>query len=540
MPSPSMSSLTPAKGWFQGRLRKALRLPPGRINTVLGLACTGHGASIALMTSDGVVRSSVLERWAGVKRILLLAEDEDHDLRNPTSLIDSHIHFCLKYGYGEFPPTRIFEKTIREWLAWFLHGLRVHADDIDLVVVSESHFATCGLRLGPRLGQWFPKAWISTSITHHEIHQRQAFWQSGFDEAAVLTLDASGEPLEALGGRTLAGTIGVMNACGEYRPLSHLHFPDSSAGLLYEVTTRHAGFRLGDEGKTMGLAPYGEPELLDQLLPRLRLNEDGSFDFYGHKELRARLQEYVPERWPYEKITRRHSNVAYAGQAVLERIVTNAFQAALRLSGQKRLAYSGGVALNSVANEIANRATRPEGLYIAPNPGDTGHALGCALYGAYEIARWPPRVEELGDYLGRNYSHDEMAAAAQHSGYPVEIRSDAHESLARFVHNGHITARFDGPAEHGPRALGNRSILADPRRADMKDYLNARVKHREGFRPFAPMVLEELASQWFELEGSSPYMLRVVHVRDSVRDKIPAVVHVDGSCRVQTVSRRSN
>jgi carbamoyltransferase len=540
MQNSRIQGLRPVNGWWRGRLQQALGLPPSKMEVVLGLACTGHGASIAIATSNGIVRSSVLERWARVKRILLLAKQEDYDLRNPATPIDERIHFCMKYGYGAFPPSRIFEETIDECLGWFLKGLDLRPSDIDLVVVSESHFATCRLRLGPRLGKWFPKAWISHSITHHEIHQRQAFWQSGFEEAAILTLDAAGEPLEGLGGRTLSGTIAVMNAAGGCRTLSHMHFPESSAGLLYEVVTRHVGFRLGDEGKTMGLAPSGEPELLDCLLPQLSLHEDGSFSFYDHKRLRNLLQEYVPERWPYGEITQRHSNVAYAGQAILERIVTNAFQAALRLSCQKRLVYAGGVALNCVANEIALRAAAPDAFYIAPNPGDPGHALGCALFGAYEIAGWKPPFRELPDYLGRNYSEQEMIEACGGQTYPVERVDHPELLLARCIQNGYITARFDGPAEYGPRALGNRSILASPLSSSMKDYLNARVKHRESFRPFAPAVLEESASEWFDLQGSSPYMLRVVPVRESVRERIPAVVHVDGSCRVQTVSRDNN
>jgi carbamoyltransferase len=276
------------------------------------------------------------------------------------------------------------------------------------------------------------------------------------------------------------------------------------------------------------------------VLPQLTLHQDGSFSFYDHKQFRKLLQEYVPERWPDEEITQRHSNVAYAGQAILEQIVTNAFRAALRISGLKRLVYAGGVALNSVANEIAVRAAAPDAFYIAPNPGDPGHALGCALFGAYEIAAWKPQLRELHDYLGPEYSESEMIEACRDGAYPVEKVENPELVLARCIRNGYITARFAGAAEYGPRALGNRSILASPLSADMKDYLNARVKHRESFRPFAPAVLEECAPEWFDLKGPSPYMLRVVPVRESVRERIPAVVHVDGSCRVQTVSRKEN
>jgi len=535
-----LKSLIPPDSW-RGRVRRWFRrdAPPG-FRVVLGIACTGHGASIAVVTSDGTIRSSVLDRWVGLKHVLLFSRDEDDAIRNPKTKLDRQINFVLNYGFRRFPHTRIFEESIGEWLTWSLRGLNLTASDIDLVVTSESHFATCKFRLGPRLHKWFPKAWISTGLEHHEIHQRQAFWQSGFDHAAVLTLDSCGEPLSRLGGRTLAGTIAEMSVGGQHRTLSNLFFPESSPGLLYEVVTRHVGFNLGDEGKTMGLAPYGDDELFRRLEPSLILREDGSFHFMPHLEFQALLEEYVPERSPEAEIAQRHRNVAYAGQALVEAIVQNAFQAALRLTGQRKLAYAGGVALNSVANEIALRHTRPEALYISPNPGDTGHALGCALFGAYEIGGWQPRLTLVPEFLGPLYSAREMAEAARASGFPSSTSDSLEDTLAACIANGYIVARFAAGAEFGPRALGNRSILCDARRDDMKDHLNARVKHRESFRPFAPAVLEERASEWFEIGDRSPYMLRVVPVRPEFRDRIPAAVHIDGSCRVQTVSPADN
>jgi carbamoyltransferase len=511
-----------------------------RMNVILGIACTGHGASLGLMTSEGTVRSSVLERWVGTKRALMLAKAEDRDLRNPRSRIDRHIHFCMQHGYGKFPHTCIFEETASEWLTWLLRGLGLQASDVDLVVTSESFFATCDARLGGRLARWFPNALLCNSADHHHIHQCQAFWQSGFDEAAVLTLDSAGQARRKLGKSVLSGTIATMNNTGRREELSYLFFPENSAGLLYEVFTRHAGFRLGDEGKTMGLAPYGGPELLRQLEPDLHLEQTGSFRFLDHRKLQDRLEEYVPERSADREIDQKHCNVAYAGQAIIERIVSNAMLAALRLSGQKKLVYSGGVALNSVANETALSLARPERFYIPPNPGDTGQGLGCALYGAYEIAGWPPRTSEMPEYLGPSYSESEMYDVARTSGFHVARAVELEEQIARSIVNGHIVARFHGAAEYGPRALGNRSILCDPRRSDMKNYLNAKVKHREQFRPFAPAVLESAAADWFEIAGRSPFMLRVVPARAAMRERIPAVVHVDGSCRLQTVAEDDN
>lgn len=523
---------------FRDALRRAIGLRP-RFRNMLGIACTGHGASIALVTADGIVRASVLDRWCGQKYAMLLARDEAHDILNPKSNIDRAIHFVLTYG-RDMPPILIFEDVIADWTSWLLRGLGISLDDIDLVVTSDSHFATTRVRLGRSLRRWFPNAWISSGIEHHEIHQRQAFWQSGFDEAAVLTLDACGEPLHRHGGRSLAGTIAIMDARGRNDTLAEFFFPESSPGLLYDVVNRHVGFQLGDEGKTMGLAPYGNPELLRQIEASLRVHPDGHFDFMPHRDFALALSAYVPARSRDHTIVPRHENVAYAGQALIERVVANAFVAALRSTGQRKLAYAGGVALNSVANEIAFRAARPESLYITPNGGDTGHALGCALFGAYEIAGMTPPLRELSDALGPEYTAAEMRDAARDAGGFVAEPANVAEALARCIANGYITARFDGRAEHGPRALGNRSILADPRSAAMKDHLNARVKFREGFRPFAPAVLEEHAAEWFDIEGRSEYMLRVLQARAARRDAVAATVHVDGSCRVQTVSRAGN
>jgi carbamoyltransferase len=186
------------------------------------------------------------------------------------------------------------------------------------------------------------------------------------------------------------------------------------------------------------------------------------------------------------------------------------------------------------------REALPRRLYVSPNPSDCGQSLGCALAGAYELARWTPPLRELPDYLGPACTESELKESCRRAGVECVQLPDADELVAKCLANGHIVARYAGCAEFGPRALGNRSILCDPRRPNMKDRLNARVKHRESFRPFAPTVLEGHAHKWFHLEGRSSYMLLVVGVRDDVKNVIPAIVHVDGTARVQTVSEREN
>lgn len=528
-------------GLIRGRRRgPQARSPQVEADRILGIASTGHGASISYVDRTGTVRGSQLERWSGVKHMLLFSRDEAKALRTPETDIDRLVHYVFTEGFGRFPDSAVFEDVIEPWFEWLLEDLGVGAGDIDLVVTSDGHFATGWSRLGPELRRWFPNAVTANAIEHHEIHQRQAYWPSGLDEAAVLTLDTCGDELGRLGGRKLAGTIAMLKRDGESKVLREFFFPEMSAGWLYSAASQHVGFLQGDEGKTMGLAPYGTAELWDTLAHHLVLHDDGGFTFLGEAEFAEALTSYTAPREPGRDITQRHRDVAYAAQALIEGIVVNAWQAALALTGCRNLAYAGGVALNSVANELAVRAARPNRFYVAPNPGDPGHALGCAFFGAFELAGWEPPEIELPEYLGPPYPPEAIDSAVAGCGFPVERPTAISEVVGRVIANGHIVARFDGGAEFGPRALGNRSILCDPRRPGMKDFLNLRVKHREAFRPFAPAVLEDRASEWFEMDGPSSYMLRVLPVRSERRDLVPAITHVDGTARVQTVASDQN
>jgi carbamoyltransferase len=516
--------------------------PPVDAGRILGIACTGHGASLAYLDEQGTVRGSQLERWTGKKYMMMFSRDEYEAIRNPRNAIDRGINFIFTHSFGRFPDSCVFEDGIGPWLDWLLRGLDVRAEDLDLVVTSDGHFATGWTRLGSELGRWFPKAQVVTDIEHHEIHQRQAFWASGFDEAAVLTLDTCGESLLRLWGRKLAGTIAIMSRDGSCRVLREFLFPEMSAGTIFDATTHHVGFRQGDAGKTMGLSAFGEPDLFDQLRGHLRLREDGGFTFLSSEEYLSRLRDYTPPLEPGAELGQRDMNVAYAGQAILDLIVANAWRAALEQTGLPNLVYAGGVALNSVANRQAWRQAGPRRLYIPPNPGDPGQALGCAMFGAYEVAGWDPPRRELPEFLGPPYGMGDYDAAISSTGVTA-LRPDPGELqalTARCLANGHIVARFDGGAEFGPRALGNRSILCDPRRPGMKDHLNLRVKHRESFRPFAPTVLEEHAPSWFDVGGRSPYMLLVAAIRPERLGLVPAVAHVDGTARVQTLARGDN
>lgn len=526
------------------RVRKIRSGPttPVDADYVLGIACTGHGASLALVGRDGLCRASVFDRWMGTKHTLIFSKFEHKLIAERIPPIGSAIHSVFRYAYGRFPDCRIFEDVFPDWLAWLLRDTGVQPKHINLVVTSDSYFATHRAMLAYRLDRWLPSLRLVATMEHHDIHQRQAFWQSGFDSAAILTLDTCGGPLFRLWLRRLSGTIARKLPNSPFETLSEMFYRNSSAGHLYAIVNHHVGFRQGDEGKTMGLAPYGRPVLFEELRKYLTLRPDGSFRFLDLDDFHRRLSQYVGQRPPGKDspVLERHEDVAYAGQALLELIVCNAFRCALRLTGCEDLVYAGGVALNGVANQIAVDSARPRRIYIAPNASDTGQALGCALAGAYEVCRWIPRRLEVTDYLGPSCSERELEDAARCANVHLTRPVDAENVIAQCLANGHIVARYFGCAEFGPRALGNRSILCDPRRPDMKDRLNAKVKHRESFRPFAPTVLEEYVADWFALNERSPYMLRVVAVKKEVRDLIPSVVHVDGSARVQTVSQSEN
>lgn len=517
--------------------------PLSGVRHVVGIGCTLHGASLAYVNADGVVRASVLDRWTGQKHTLMVSEAEAREYMSGDASTDTKLSGLIQMAYGRIPPYRVFETDFQPWLEWLLRGLDVKMEDIDLVVTSPSHVATTKDRLGPHLNRWFPNARVVLDVEHYPIHECQAFWQSGFEEAAVLTLDNCGEDLERLGSRKGAGTISIMRRDGTCRIIREFLFPESSSGLLYSMFHGHVGFKEGEEGKTMGLAPFGGPELYHRLRPRLRLYDDGSFDFMNQKELGPVLWSYVPSRPNHKSlILPRHENVAYAAQALLEDIVTNAFNATVKLTGLRDMVYAGGVGLNSCANEKARVAAGINRFYVAPNASDTGQALGAALYGAYEVGGWTPRTSELPEYLGPPYTETEVEAAARSTTYHVTRPADPARALAHLIAQGLITARWDGGAEYGPRALGNRSILADARQPWMKDYLNERVKFRETFRPYAPTVLAEHATEWFDMgdDPHSPYMLRVVDVPTDKAERIPAVIHVDGTARVQTLTRAQN
>ncbi len=396
---------------------------------------------------------------------------------------------------------------------------------------------------------------------HHQSHAAAAFYPSPFHEAAVLCLDGVGE---------WATTSAWLGQGARLTPLWQQDFPHS-LGLLYSAFTAYCGFRVNEgEYKLMGLAPYGEPRYRDRILEHLLdLHEDGSFrlaleyfDFVcGLRSTNERFHALFdgPPRPPDGELTQRHMDVAASIQAVTEEIVLRLARTLQRETGARHLCLAGGVALNCVANGKLRRAGLFDDLWVQPAAGDAGGALGAAL-AAWHQHLGQPRPRPQGDamagaLLGPEYPEAEMERLLRESGAVYRRLDEAAlvDAVSERLVAGGVVGWYQGRSEFGPRALGDRSILADPRPADMQSRLNLKIKFRESFRPFAPAVLAEHQAQWFEMAEPSPYMLFVTHLREThlrpppdgvqglerlrhPRSTVPAVTHVDGSARVQTVS----
>jgi carbamoyltransferase len=378
------------------------------------------------------------------------------------------------------------------------------------------------------------------SVGHHQAHAAGAFYASPFEEAAILTIDR--------GGDFVSTTLGSGR---DSRIETHLEIANpQSLGELYTAVTVHLGFRAGsDEGKVMGLAPYGTSALAPALRELVDLRPDGTFeidlDWFGWQRegppVAPRFEErFGPAREAESEITKRDKDLAWAVQDVLEEAAAHLGRELRRRTGTSKLAVSGGVALNSVMNQRLLSDTGFDDIFIQPAASDAGNALGAALW-VWHFEMDQPRKWTMDHaYLGCSLDEREAETAFKSRGVPYTVVADPASEAARLLSAGKVVGWYQGRAEVGPRALGNRSILADPRRADMRDVVNHEVKRREWFRPFAPSVMEEHASGWFDSYHPNPFMLLVQTVRADRRDQVPAVTHVDGTARLQTVKRETN
>jgi carbamoyltransferase len=366
--------------------------------------------------------------------------------------------------------------------------------------------------LDPQCVHWVP---------HHVAHAASATFASGFDPCSVLVLDGRGERASHLAGRFAGGTLETLAA----QELPH------SLGLLYEELTAHLGFRRSsDEYKVMAMASYGEPEFLEAFRTLMRADGDGGFTVPD-----IDLSDYAPALAPGAEFAPRHAALACSVQRRLEELLLELAAWLHQRTGDRDLVMAGGVALNCVANSRLWRDGPFERVWVQPAAGDSGTALGAALQVAHGLGDTPRSMPSAA--LGRGWDDDELAARLRTAGVGFERPEDLADTVADALAGNRVVAWFQGRSEFGPRALGHRSLLADPRRRDNLEKLND-IKGREQFRPVAPMVLTERAAEIFD--GGplpSPFMLFTHRVRSGWAERIPAVVHVDGTARIQTVDR---
>lgn len=354
-------------------------------------------------------------------------------------------------------------------------------------------------------------------VPHHVAHAASAGPASPFPDSAVLVLDGRGESTSHLAGRYTEGKLDILAA----QALPH------SLGLLYEELTAHLGFlRSSDEFKVMALASYGRPRLHKRLREHVHATGDGGFRAHG-----VDWSAYAPPRGKHEPWTQDHADLAASAQAVLEEVLLELVHWLHSAGGGESLTLAGGVALNCVANAKIAAMGPFRNVWVQPAAGDAGTALGGALH----LSDHPEPMP--GADLGRGWSDDELRAILQEAAVPFEEPEDIAETVAEELARDGVVAWFQGRSEYGPRALGHRSLMAHPGRAENLERLN-KVKGREEFRPVAPMVVADRAAEIFTGQLPSPYMLFVHEVAEAWRDRIPAVVHVDGTARIQTVEER--
>ncbi len=380
-------------------------------------------------------------------------------------------------------------------------------------------------------------------VRHHDSHAANAFFCSPFDEAAVLTIDSRGE---------WATSVMYHGKGNRLQQLHRINLPHS-VGVLYLCATNYLGFKTGDEYKVMGLAAFGEPKYRDKFAKMIELRADGTYrldtSYFTVQHSPGRFAGYVsrkftdlfgPQRTPDGDITQFHKDMAASLQATLEDVLFHVLNGLQQLTGCKKLCLSGGVAQNSVmCGKIAGH-TKFDDVFIQPASGDNGCSMGCAEWVHNQILGLPRGEEFPGCYLGPEFSEKEILALLEVAKLRYRKSSDVAADTATLIADGKIIGWFQGRMEWGARALGNRSILADVTNPEMTNIVNRYVKHREDFRPFAPACTVESAGRYFKLGGTSPYMLKVVPATQEAKDKMPAIVHVDGSARLQTVEKDKN
>ncbi|MBL8329213.1 MAG: carbamoyltransferase [Rubrivivax sp.] len=530
---------------------------------VIGISAYYHDSAAALVDNGTIVAAAQEERFTRKK----------HDARFPVNALA----YCLSQGgltlkdidqivfYDK--PFLKFERLVETYLSFAPRGFRSFRLSIPLWLREKLFLKDLlqkELKKGPGGEQWNGNLNFSE---HHLSHAASAYYPSPFDEALVLTMDGVGEWATTSAARGMGNKLEVFK---------EIHFPHS-LGLLYSAFTYYTGFKVNSgEYKVMGLAPYGEPKYVDKIFKHLiDVKEDGSFrldmqyfDYCtGLTMTNSKFDELFggPPRKASEMLTQHHMDLAASLQAATEEVVLKLTRSMRKETGMRNLCLAGGVALNCVANGKVLRDGAFDNIYIQPAAGDAGGALGAALVGYYFNGNQPRSAgmdAMHGSYLGPAFTQPDIEARLMAAGARFTTLNDDNlvNTVAGDLAQGKALGWFQGRMEFGPRALGNRSIIGDPRSPSMQKTLNLKVKYRESFRPFAPSVLREKVGDWFELQGDSPYMLLVADVKKErwvemtaeeqklfgieklnvPRSDIPAVTHVDYSARIQTVREEVN
>jgi carbamoyltransferase len=391
-------------------------------------------------------------------------------------------------------------------------------------------------------------------VEHHRAHLASAFFASPFEEAAIVSIDGFGDFSSLMWGVGHGNHFDVKGV---------VHFPHS-LGLFYTAFTQFLGFpKYGDEYKMMGLSAYGEPRFASKVRQAVATSDDQvrlNLDYFIHHTVGVEmtwndceptvgtvysakmLETFGPARQPRTELLPRHADLAASAQAVLEENYFAILNLVQRRTGLKKLCLAGGVALNCVANGMIFEKTDFRDVYVQPAAHDAGTSIGAALYVQHQVLNRPRSFVMRHVYYGSQYDDAAIQRDLDASGvrYHTTPEADLIQRTVAQIADGKIVGWFQGRMEFGPRALGNRSILADPRRADMKDTLNTRIKYREPFRPFCPSILAESVGEYFETDYPSPFMVMAYKIKPKMRDVIPAVVHKDGTGRLQTVEKDVN
>jgi carbamoyltransferase len=501
---------------------------------LLGICCNIHESSAALVKNGVLIAATEEERFTRTK----------HDRRFPAR----SIAYCLReagismrdlsYAGFYWQPWKGLLKRLWWLVRYFPASLQTFRGGKPWrgsVVTVLSHLAVPFRlwRMGFRGKFYF--------IDHHLAHAASAFFVSPHQSAAILTVDLCGEDCTTLVGRGSGNHI---------TPVRRFYLPNS-LGIFYAALTQFLGYRANaDEYKVMGLASYGHPRFAETFAGMVRfengrlMNDSSWFAFHvgsAHCYSQRFLEEFgspCPDEQHVE--AEPYKDLAASGQKVIEHRLLEMAAWCRKETGEEDLCMAGGVALNSVANGRLREQQIFRSIWIQPAASDAGCSLGIPFYIWHELLGNPRRFVFEHAYWGPEYPESDMQRAIDSHGLTFRRVDDVERQTARLLSDGHVIGWYQGRMEWGPRALGNRSVLADPRRADMKNVINSKVKFREAYRPFAPSVLEEDVEDYFHFSGASPFMTFVCRVRVDRKDRIPAVTHVDGTARIQTVSRKDN